>query len=114
MSVDAGPGFEAKRMQLFAEAVGKLSNVRYLGTPADSEIPGPAREAAGKMNIHLRLEPLQAPINEAEYRRAFDSMQRDHVDGVVISGTPEQYTHRVLLGRLAREFCRPFWNPVDD
>jgi hypothetical protein len=36
------------------------------------------------MNISLRLESLQGPINEAEYSRAFDVMQRDHVDGVVV------------------------------
>src|SRR6516162_2152466 len=76
VSTDAGPELGAKRMQLFVEAVGKLSNVRYLGTPAEWEVPWTkfAREAARRMNIPLRLEPLHAPINEAEYRRAFDSM----------------------------------------
>jgi putative ABC transport system substrate-binding protein len=109
VSTDAGPELGAKRMQLFVEAVGKLSNVRYLGTPAEWEVPWTkfAREAARRMNIPLRLEPLHAPINEAEYRRAFDSMQRDHVDGVVISGLAENYTNRVLLGRLAQEYRLP-------
>jgi hypothetical protein len=54
------------------------------------------------MKIPLRLEPLQTPINEAEYRRAFDAMQRDHVDGVLILADAENYTHRHLLGRLAQ------------
>jgi hypothetical protein len=54
-------------------------------------------EAAEIMKIPFRLEPLQPPINEAEYRRAFDAMQRDHVDGVSISPISENYTHRHLL-----------------
>jgi putative tryptophan/tyrosine transport system substrate-binding protein len=59
------------------------------------------------MNIALRLEPLQSPINEAEYRRAFDTMQRDHVDGVMLSSEPESYTYRQLLGQLAKQYRRP-------
>jgi hypothetical protein len=58
---------------------------------------------AEKMNIPLQLEFLQSPINEAEYKRAFDAMQRDHVDGVVISADAVNYTHRVLLGRMAQQ-----------
>jgi putative tryptophan/tyrosine transport system substrate-binding protein len=59
------------------------------------------------MNIPLQRETLQPPIDEAEYRRAFNAMQRDHVDGVVISSTGAHYTYRVLLGRLAREYRIP-------
>lgn len=116
VSTDAGPEIGAKLMQLLAEAVGKLSNARVLSTAAEWELPTfkSTREAAGKMNIPLRLEPLQAPINEAEYRRAFYSMQRDHVDGVIISGYADQYTHRVLLGRLAQEYHLPVFSWYSD
>jgi putative tryptophan/tyrosine transport system substrate-binding protein len=109
VSTDAGAEIGAKRLELLAEAVGKLTNVRVLAPPALWEDPQTkaTREAAEKMNIPLRLEPLQSPINDAEYRRAFDAMQRDHVDGVWISPTAENYTYRVLLGRLAQEFRIP-------
>jgi putative tryptophan/tyrosine transport system substrate-binding protein len=59
------------------------------------------------MNLPFRLEPLQNPIDEAEYRRAFDAMQQDHVDGVMLSSEPESYTYRQLLGRLAQEYRVP-------
>jgi putative ABC transport system substrate-binding protein len=59
------------------------------------------------MNILMKHEALQAPVNEAEYRRAFDAMQRDHVDGVMISGEPESYTNRVLLGQLTQQYHIP-------
>ena len=34
-------------------------------------------------------------------------MQRDHVDGVWISPTAENYTYRVLLGQLAKKIAIP-------
>jgi putative tryptophan/tyrosine transport system substrate-binding protein len=109
VSVTVGSGFGGKNLQLLAEAVGKLSNVRALTTPAAWETPifKGIREAAEIMKIPFRLEPLQPPINEAEYRRAFDAMQRDRVDGVYIDGSPESYTHRHLLGRLAQQYHLP-------
>jgi putative ABC transport system substrate-binding protein len=109
VSVDAGNEIGAKYIELLSEAVGKLSNVRTLATPASWENASAKvmREVAEKMKIPFRLEPLQSPINEAEYRRAFDAMQRDHVDGVVLSSEPESYTHRRLLGRLAQEYHIP-------
>jgi putative ABC transport system substrate-binding protein len=103
----AGADFGAKRLQLFVEAAGKLSNVRRLGTPAKDANSISAEDAAKKMNILLRDEVLHAPINEAEYRRAFEAMQRDHVDGVLISGESENYTYRVLLGQLAQQYRLP-------
>jgi putative ABC transport system substrate-binding protein len=109
VAVAAGSEFTAKRLQFFVEAVGKLSNVRLLATPAAWENPAytALREAAERMKIPLRLEPLQPPINEAEYRRAFEAMQRDHVDGVLIDPGAESYTHRYLLGRLAQQYRLP-------
>jgi hypothetical protein len=92
-----------------AEAVGKLSNARAVATPAAWEVLSykPLKDAAERMKIPLRLEPLQPPINEAEYRRVFDAMQRHHVDGAFIDPGPESFTHRYLLGRLARQYRLP-------
>jgi putative ABC transport system substrate-binding protein len=72
VSVDAGAEIGTKYIQLFSEAVGKLSKVRFLATPATWELPNTKMmsEAAAKMNIPFRWEPLHPPINEAEYRRA--------------------------------------------
>jgi putative tryptophan/tyrosine transport system substrate-binding protein len=108
ISIDAGLEVVQKRVQLFAEAVGKLSNARLL-TLAQLQLPyvRMAMEAAERLNVILRLEPLHPPINEAEYRRAFEAMQQDHVDGVYVAADSENYTHRVLLGRLAKQYRLP-------
>jgi putative tryptophan/tyrosine transport system substrate-binding protein len=109
LSVQAGSEIGGKRVQLFAEAVGKLSNVRYLGSPATwEEAKGNGTlEAAQRIHITLASQALHSPIGEAEYTQAFDAMQRDHIDGVMISGESENYTHRVLLGRLTQQYRIP-------
>jgi putative ABC transport system substrate-binding protein len=54
-SAVAGTEIGAKRLQLLAEAVDKLSNVRRLGTPTGTDaISISAEDAAKKMNIQLR------------------------------------------------------------
>lgn len=109
LSTQAGSDFGGKRLQLFAEAVGKLTNVRLLGTPAiweEAKVSGTTR-AAQRMHIQLALQALQPPINETEYTRAFNAMQHDRVDGVLISGESENYTYRVLLGQLAQQYRIP-------
>jgi putative ABC transport system substrate-binding protein len=109
LSVQVGPEITGKRLQFFVEAVGKLSNVRTLGTPANWQDPNTVFLAGAiqKMGIRFAPQALQSPIDEAEYKRAFDAMQRDHVDGVMASGEPENYSYRVLLGRLAQQYRIP-------
>jgi putative tryptophan/tyrosine transport system substrate-binding protein len=109
LSSEASSEMAAKSIQLLSEAVGKLSNTRVLATPLSWQFPiyQLARKAAEKMNIPLRLQPLQSPINETEYRRAFETMQREQVDGVMVSSGAESYTYRALLGRLAQQYRLP-------
>jgi putative ABC transport system substrate-binding protein len=107
LSTDAGPELYSKEVEFLVQAVGKLSNARLLTANAQLPSTKAVRGAFERMNISYRLEPLQSPINEAEYRRAFDAMQRDQVDGVVIGGDVESYTYRSTLGRLAQEYRLP-------
>jgi putative ABC transport system substrate-binding protein len=108
LSIDAGVEVLTKHVQLLAEAVGKITNGRTLTlAPPSSPFFKMTMEAAERLNIILRLEPLQPPISEAEYRRAFEAMQRDRVDGVYIGADSENYTHRVLLGQLAKQYRLP-------
>ncbi len=109
VSIIVGTDFGGKVLQLFVDAVGKLSNARELMTPAAWESPQfkPIRETAERMKISLELQPLQTPVDEDEYRLAFDALQRDHVDGVLIGPELEHYTHRHLLGRLAQQYRLP-------
>ena len=74
MSNDAGADMGAKRIELFCQAVGKLTNICLLETPETAKSFGAksVRQACEKLNIAYRSELLQAPVDEAEYRRAFE------------------------------------------
>jgi putative tryptophan/tyrosine transport system substrate-binding protein len=108
VSNDAGADMGAKRIELFSQAVGKLTNICLLGT-SESVSTGAqsVSRACEKLKISCRSELLQAPVDEAEYRRAFGRMTRDQVDGVAIIASGVQYTYRVLAGQLAREYRLP-------
>jgi putative ABC transport system substrate-binding protein len=109
VSLDAGAGYGAKRLELLAEAVSKLSNVRLLAVDVGSLTPLAKMtiEAAEKLKIPLQIEFLHSPIDEREYRRAFDEMKRDRVDGVIIGSDSEIYSNRLLLGRVVQEYRLP-------
>jgi putative ABC transport system substrate-binding protein len=109
VSIIVGADFWGKTLQLFVDAVGKKpSNARALDTIQSEAPPFKAFiETAERMKIPMQREPLQTPVNEAEYRRAFEAMQRDHVDGVWIGPALENYNHRHLLGRLAQQYHLP-------
>src|SRR5260370_21340711 len=65
------------------------------------------REGAQKLGISLVLAPLGSTINEAEYRRIFSSLQRDQVDGIIISEDGENYAHRFLMVELVQQIGVP-------
>ena len=103
------PKIQGKRLQLLAEAVDKLTNVRNLTTYSlDAKAKVYMEAVAEKLKITTyRVQQLQSPVDETEYRRAFEAMRRDHVDGVLIGPDSENHAYRVLLGWLAREYRLP-------
>jgi putative tryptophan/tyrosine transport system substrate-binding protein len=109
VSVDAGFEIWAKRLELLAQAVPKLVNVVFIGTQGAWENPGGRgmREGAQRLGISLVLAPLGSTINEAEYRRVFSSIQRDQVDGIMISEESENYPYRLLLVQLVQQIRIP-------
>jgi putative ABC transport system substrate-binding protein len=50
---------------------------------------------------------LGSTITEAEYRRVFDSIQRDQVDGIMFSSEFEHYPYRFLLIKLVEQIRLP-------
>src|SRR5262249_38827689 len=102
VSVDAGVEIWAKRLEMLAEAVPKLGNAVYLSTKPNLNGPGAkaTQEAAKKLGISLVYATLGSPVTEAEYRRAFDSIQRDQVDGIIFSAEFEHYPHQTAIVQL--------------
>jgi putative tryptophan/tyrosine transport system substrate-binding protein len=101
VSVDAGIEVMGKRLALLLEATSKLSNARFLVSQLTWERLGAVvREASRRAGISLAGEPMSS-FNEQEYQRAFNSMEHERVDGILVSDESEHFTYRRLLVELA-------------
>ena len=59
------------------------------------------------MQISLVGPPLQAPFNEAEYRRVFAAMAQAGADALLVNGGPENFGNRQLIVELAEKARLP-------
>jgi putative ABC transport system substrate-binding protein len=58
------------------------------------------REASRRLGISLNGETM-CGFNEQEYQRAFNSMELERVDGILVSDEGEHFAYRRLLVELA-------------
>ena len=102
VSVDAGIEVLGKRLALLLEATSKLSNARFLVSQLNWErfLGAAVREASRRLGISLAGEPMSS-FNEQEYQRAFNSMEHERVDGILVSDESEHFAYRRLLVELA-------------
>jgi putative ABC transport system substrate-binding protein len=105
ISSDGGFEFYGKVLGLLAETVPKLSRVDYLASQLQWELSTRSAEAvrtaARRAGISLISILLGTAFNEAAYQRAFDSLGRDRVDGLMVSAENEHLAHSVTLVELA-------------
>jgi ABC-type uncharacterized transport system substrate-binding protein len=116
VSSDAGVGVWAKRLELLSIAVPKLVNVLFVSTEGGWVGAGgqAVREAAQKLGISLVRATVNSPYDEAEYRRAFSLIQRDQLDGAILSDEGEHFTKKLLLVQLIGQIRLPAIYPARD
>ena len=110
VSVDAGVEVWAKRLQLLSSAAPKLANVVFVSseggwTGAGGQV---VRDASQKLGISLVRGTVSSPHGEAEYRSTFSSLQRDQLDGLMLSD--EGHLHlpqKSLLVQLTQQMRLP-------
>jgi putative tryptophan/tyrosine transport system substrate-binding protein len=109
VSVDAGLEIWGKRLELLAQALPKLTNTAFVSTQGGWNGAGGRglRDTAQKLGISLTPATLGSTVNEAEYRFVFSSIQRDQVDGIMISDETENYPYRLLLVQLVAQIRLP-------
>lgn len=109
VSVDAGVGIWGKRLELLSQAVPNLKRVAFLSTQGGWNGPGgrAVRDTAEALRIVLTSVLVTSPYVEAEYRRAIGSIQKDQIDGIMISEENENAAHRLLIARLIQELRVP-------
>jgi putative ABC transport system substrate-binding protein len=113
VSVDVGDELEGKRLEILKEAVPKTSRVAFLaprhiweGTSNVDSIHN-LREVARHLGVTLVGAPLDSPIQEPEYRRVFAAMAKEHVDALLVSDVPDNFTHRRLIVELVEKARLP-------
>jgi putative ABC transport system substrate-binding protein len=110
VSVDAGVEIAGKIVELLREMVPALSTVAYL---ASRNVWGVAvfttalREATERMNISLVGPPIDAPFQEAEYRRTFAAIAERSADALIVNSQSENLINRRLIVDLAEEYRLP-------
>jgi putative tryptophan/tyrosine transport system substrate-binding protein len=105
ISVDAGIEVWGKRLDLLKEAVPRLSRLGFLVTRSLLGKRGAAilKEAAGRRAISLIGSPLDSPIEEAGYRRAFAAMAQEGANAILVGAEPEHWGHMRLIVELAEK-----------
>jgi putative ABC transport system substrate-binding protein len=113
--VDAGLEVWGKRLQLLNDtAGGHLKNVRYLATsPAPATIAA-LLEAANRADIAVTAMVLSNDIDHPAYERAFDLIEQDRTDGLILSEWGEHITNRHLIVELAAKHRLPAIYPYRD
>ena len=117
VSVDAGVEIWAKRLELLSAAVPKLVNVIFVSSEGVWTNAGgqAVRDAAQKLGISLVRSTLNSPYGEAEYRSAFSSIQRDQLDGLILSDEGQVLLpQKSLLVQLIQQLRLPAIYPYRD
>jgi putative ABC transport system substrate-binding protein len=104
-SVDAGIEVWGKRLDLLREAIPRLSRLGFLVTTTrwmyrEAELLKDVSEKAG---ITLVGSPLDSPVDEAAYRRAFATMAQESLDAVFVGDEPEHFVNLRLIVELAEK-----------
>jgi putative tryptophan/tyrosine transport system substrate-binding protein len=109
VSADAGVGIWGKRLELLSQAVPNLKRVVFLSTQGGWNGPGgqAARSTAQSLGIALTSVIVNSPYAEAEYRHAFGTIQKDEIDGIMISDEFENAANRLLIAQLVQQMRIP-------
>jgi putative tryptophan/tyrosine transport system substrate-binding protein len=130
--VDAGLEIWAKRVQLLLEAARKVTKVGFLQANPINLTPAPGThstyilEAARRAGIAAAYVLVAGKFDRAAYERSFatvivggdkvdqttcektfDAMEKNGVDGLIVSETPDLSAYRELIADLAARFRIP-------
>lgn len=106
---DGGPEFWAKHVDIVRTAIPGISRVAYLSPRAiwEGVTGATSREAAMRLGLVLLGEPLDNPIDETAYRRAFASMKEKGAEAILVGDSPENFTNQNLIIAFAEHAKLP-------
>ena len=112
VSADAGLQIFGKRFQFLVETARRLANVRFLMTTIqrwlwETTALNGLRDAAGRAGISIDTALVSTPVDQAAYEQVFEAMERDRVDGLIVSDAADHLAHRHLIADLAARYRLP-------
>ena len=96
----------SKRVELLREVTPKASRVALLASRYAWEthpLGAAVREAAEEKGMSLIGPPLNAPYNEAEYRRVLALMMQDGAEALIVGDLPETLMNRRLIVEIVEK-----------
>ena len=118
VSNDAGIEFWGKGLSLLKEAIPKLSRVGLLvatTTPEAQRVASAVKEAADTMGISIVGAPLDGPVDETAYRRAFADMVQEGAEAIYITtGRSAFFADRRLIVALIKKLRLPAIYPFHE
>jgi len=104
LSQQLTPEIRAKHLQLLKEALPKVSRVAVLRSPTTTVGLGEYKVAGQALELRVQF----VEVRDAEdLERAFATMARDRIDGLLVPGDTLLFTERQRVAALAREHRLP-------
>jgi putative ABC transport system substrate-binding protein len=115
-TVAASVELHAKRLELLHEMAPAASRLAFLVSRRvwETEYYVAPRETAQRAGISLVAPLLETPLDEEQYRRAFETIKQQGADALLVSDQPENFTNRHLIVELAQQARLPALYPYHD
>jgi putative ABC transport system substrate-binding protein len=103
LTVDAGPGIEAKRLELLREVALGISRVAFVGSKDDWESPMGQAVRHGGRTLGLRLVLAEHPVSatRSDYEAALAVVTRERPDALFAAAGAPGFAYRQALVELA-------------
>lgn len=111
-TLDAGPEIFGKRLQLLKQLVPASARVAVLGINTGME--GWGRDTAEAAGRAIGVKMLFFDPAPTEYAAFFSSIEREHLDALLIAQGAQNYGHRRLIAEFAARSRIPAMYPARD
>jgi putative tryptophan/tyrosine transport system substrate-binding protein len=113
ISADAGVEIWGKRLAILLETVPSATRVGFLCSEPfwEGAQGAKVREAARQSSVTLVVPPLKGVYREPEYRRAFDVLERERAQVLLVSDSVENITQQYPIVELAEKVRLPALYP---
>jgi putative ABC transport system substrate-binding protein len=88
---------------------GKCAVLSTIATSSlwETKVLNPLRDTAGRAGISIDAALVSTRADQAAYEQVFEAMERDRVDGLIVTDAVEHFSYRQLIADLAARYRLP-------